>query len=100
MNTAARPISECMAATSSGILVISTRAATIRADRPADHQRRDSTQPEHQIRAERGRLFHDQRNGGEHRDGHADHAEHVAADRVVGCDSPFSAWMKQTLATR
>ncbi|CAB3810424.1 hypothetical protein LMG27177_07202 [Paraburkholderia fynbosensis] len=28
MQTAARPISECMAATSSGILVISTRAAT------------------------------------------------------------------------
>jgi len=38
MNTAARPIMLCMKATSSGILVISTRLAMIGAAVAADHQ--------------------------------------------------------------
>ena len=89
MNTAARPISECMAATSSGILVISTRLAMTRRPR-----RRSAASRPSQASASRS---DDQRAVVTPR-WSCRSCRTVAADRRVGCDSPLSAWMKQTLA--
>jgi hypothetical protein len=106
MNTAARPIMLCMKATSSGILVISTRCAIV-APTPPPTTRPSSTQPRPPT-AERPALP----------------ACAVPASLtisaavvstaivmptmpnrlprmlVVGWLRPFKAWMKQTLATR
>ena len=59
-----------------------------------------SPRPKPQIRPEKRRLLHDQRERREDGDRHAGHAERVAERAVFGLDKPFSAWMKHTEATR
>ncbi len=96
MKTAARPIMLCMNATSSGILVISTRLAMMVPAVPPT-SRPSTTQPRPIGAAAIVTIS----------------APVVTTAMVmpimpnrlpridvVGCDSPFRAWMKQTLATR
>ena len=97
MNTAARPIMLWKKATSSGILVISTVLARQRAVGAADHQAQQH--PAHARPLPRPSLTISA----------AVVSTAMAMPtmpnrlpriEVVGCDRPFSAWMKQTLATR
>jgi hypothetical protein len=97
MNTAARPIMLCMKATSSGILVISTRwamkapAAPPTTSAPSTYTMPWALPPDSStMSAAVVRMAI---------------AMPVMPNRlpridVVGCDRPLSAWMKQTLATR
>ena len=83
MNTAARPIMLCMKATSSGILVISTRWPLM-----APARRRPPARQHIAQAARASRPADDQRRGGQHRDRHADHAEHCRGSRWSGGSGP------------
>ena len=97
MNTAARPIMLCMKATSSGILVISTRCAMTApavppTSRPSSTQPRPNALPPASCTMSAAVVS-------------TAITMPAMPNRlprmdVVGCDSPLSAWMKQTLATR
>ena len=86
MNTAAKPIMLCMKATSSGILVISTRCAMM-APAPPPITKPSSTQPKprHLSQSE----LDNQRCRGEHGNRHARHAKHIAANRGGGVRQAF-----------
>ena len=102
MNTAARPIIECMKATSSGILVISTRRAmTVPAEPPTSRPKMTSAMPEpldwvpaapcsFRISATVVTMAISM----------PTMPKTLPRREVVGCDSPFRAWMKHTEATR
>ncbi|CPO00777.1 Uncharacterised protein [Bordetella pertussis] len=98
MATAARPIMLCMKATSSGILVISTRLA-IRVPALPPISRPSSTQPRPGPAPSRASAM---MSAAVVRTAMAmpTMPKVLPSRDVVGCDRPLSAWMKQTEAIR
>ena len=87
------PTSEWKAATSCGSEVIWMRFATTAPIAAADG---DAGQDQHDAAAVHARAQQRRHDG----DRHADHAELVALPRGLGWDSPRSARMNRTAATR
>jgi len=98
MNTAARPIMECMKATSSGILVISTRLAiSVPAVPPIATPRTTQPRPAAPESPESWTISAIVVSTAM---AMPTMPKVLPSREVVGCDSPLSAWMKQTEATR
>ena len=102
MNTAARPIMECMKATSSGILVISTRRAMmVPRVPPTSRPRMTSAMPAPLDWVPAASCsFRISATVVSSAMAMPLMPKTLPRRAVVGCDSPFRAWMKQTEATR
>ena len=90
MSTAARPTSECIAATSSGICVISTRLAAYQPIEAAHHQRAERERHAFCVTAKVTSTAITM----------PTMPKRLPCRADSGCESPLSARMKRTLATR
>jgi hypothetical protein len=101
MNTAARPIMECMKATSSGILVICTRRAiTVPALPPASRPMSTQTRPDGPALPKPSASLRISAAVVTTAMPMPVMPKTLPRMDVVGWDRPLRAWMKQTLATR
>ena len=98
MNTAARPIMLCMNATSSGILVISTRLAMIAPAVPPSAM--PSATHSSPVPASSARIMKTSAIVVSTAIAMPVIPNTLPRIEVVGCDRPLSAWMKHTEATR